>query len=213
MTRGAVVFTRKGEEGVVKRLLPLYAPFFDETVIVCPDGQKPDIGQIRAIEGGESSHSGQGAVRRVMNGLTFASMLGHDLYCFLEYDACLLRAPAFFVGVQANRLSESNTDRWKLDHYLHFPWIIDAYNLKVLVSEMQECPFMEGFPDRWMAGQIDRLKIPTRDLIASGDGYSRNTIEPEHEEDFLLALERGVWALHGIKTDAMISHCEKWRTK
>jgi hypothetical protein len=192
---------RNSEKIILHQNLNLCAKFFDEVIILSPKDQLVDISGYKCVEVGESCHSGWLAIERLMAGIRYASSLDYDLFVFLEYDALLLDRPKFFEGFQTNIFKEGDVEKWGVDYYCHYPWIFSKVALVRLAETMTIEPMREGFSDRWIACQVEKLSIPTKNLFASHEGYSQNTIYSVHHESFKEYLEKGAYAIHGIKSD------------
>lgn len=213
MRRICFVKGRREDEKILRRNLPLYRDFFEEVVILCPYGKQPHVWGITAHECGGDAHSGEITANRVMNGMIYAAGKDYDQYVFLEYDAVLLKEPPAFEGMQCNKFWDGNEKRWGVDYYLHYPWIFSKGAMIKLKEVLSVEPVCEGYADRWIAPQIKKAGIEVRNLLDSGDGYSYNTIEKQHEGSFAMALEKGVWAIHGVKRDEVIDMCYEYKNR
>jgi hypothetical protein len=146
-----------------------------------------------------SNKFGIPCLKRQLFGMKAALSYAADYYVFTEYDGFMLKRPEPRKEIQANVFLEP-MGRYQAEYFPHFPWIFPAAVLKEFCERATLEPFEEGFVDRWVAAQLEILGMPVFNLQASGEGYSRNSIESDKEIRELLArVNSGAHAIHGIK--------------
>src|SRR5262249_29692255 len=151
-----------------------------EVCIVFPENSPSIVPDVDMVAHGVSNKYGRACLDRQLFGMKYSLRYAADYYVFLEYDAFLLRRPQPRAGLQANAFSTQEKD-FNSDRFFHFPWIFQADALKTFADKAALEPFEKGFVDRWLACQIDRLQLPVFDLQATGEGFSRNTIQTKEE--------------------------------
>jgi hypothetical protein len=201
------VYARNEERACLERNIALYAHLFDEVVVLTPEDSPINLEGFNCVRVGMSGHSGEISIRRAMHGMQYASSFDYDIYAFTEYDGVFVKAPDYFDGMQTNVHVDKDVQRWGVDFYCHSPIIFSKKWLKVFVDGMKLDARGEYYGDRWLANQVKDLNIPIRNLMATGEGYSQNTIDERFEEDFKRALDAGAYALHGIKDKRILDLC------
>ncbi len=203
------VFSYAGAQRVVERHLPVWWANSDEVIVVFPEDSRNALPGTRVFQTGLSNKYGEECLRRQLEGMRHAAETVADYHVFLEYDAFLLRRPEPRVGVQAN-LFKNHFPQLAGTHYGHFPWVFDAGSLRTFVEGATFEPFQNGFVDRWMWSQAERMGLPIHDLLALREGFSRNTLAGLKERAVAVRrAERGAYAFHGIKDPRLL---EKIRT-
>lgn len=201
------VFARLEERQTLSRNLAIYSHLFDEVVIFSPHDSQLEIDGYGSELVGQSGHSGEESIKRLMNGLRIALSYDYDLYAFTEYDGVFLRKPRWFDGMQSNIHGDSDVERWGVDFYCHAPIIFSKRWLKKFVEGMKLDSRGEWYGDRWLANQVRDLEMPLLNLRETGEGYSQNTIDERYEEDFKKTVEAGAYCLHGIKAPHILEIC------
>lgn len=196
----STLFSFGGGRAITARHARLWREVSDELLVVSPEDSPCVVHGPLLWTHEVSNKFGMPCLRRQLAGMARALTLPGDVYVFCEYDGFLTRRPEARSGLQANVFSDLS-GRYASRRFFHFPWIFDRASLEVFVRQATFDPFEDGFVDRWLAAQIDRIgAIPVFDLQAAGEGFSRNTIEGEEEAVLLRAVEAGAYAIHGVKS-------------
>jgi hypothetical protein len=114
---------------------------------------------------------------------------------FPETPENVVCANAFFNRDQDPRFTEKM--------YTHPPLVIPLPFLQRIVDVMASVPIEVGgyFWDRHFGSLCDRVGIEIVSFCEhTKQGYSKNTIEPEHWPSFKMAVQSGARVFHGIKT-------------
>lgn len=198
------VFCYAGGREIIARHLPVWRRHSDQVLLVFPEDSFAPFPDTLLLAHGPSQKFGRHCLDRQRVGMQTAATFQADLYVFLEYDAVLFERPRLRTGIQANTFPTHEPD-FASDHFFHFPWIFDRESLRRFTAEATLEPFEKGFVDRWLAAQADRMGLPWFDLTAAGEGFSRNTIQtPEEEAEAERVVQAGGYAIHGIKTAALL---------
>ncbi len=199
----STLFSFGGGRAITARHVRLWREVSDELLVVSPEDSPCVVAGPLLWTHEVSNKFGMPCLRRQLAGMGRALDLPGDLFVFCEYDGFLTRRPENRLGLQANAFKDLS-GRYASQRFFHFPWIFDRSSLETFVGQATFEPFEEGFVDRWLAAQIDRLgTIPVFDLQASGEGFSRNTIEGEGESALIKAVESGAYAIHGVKSASL----------
>ena len=204
MRVATTIFTFGGGCGITRRHLPIWREFTDDLLLVFPHDDPCVIEDTDMVAHEVSNKYGMPCLRRQLFGMRHALRFKAECYVFIEYDGFLLRRPEFRPGVQGNLFHDAG-GKYASAWFPHFPWIFDSESLRAFLDAATFEPFGRGFVDRWLAGQCDRLKLPIHDLQASGEGFSRNTIQHEDEKlELLRRVQDGAYAIHGVKTSSLL---------
>lgn len=199
----STLFSFGGGRAITARHVRLWREVSDELLVVSPEDSPCVVHGPLLWTYEVSNKFGMPCLRRQLAGMSRALGLPGDIYVFCEYDGFLTRRPEARIGLQANAF-EDLSGRYASRRFFHFPWIFDRASLETFLGQATFEPFEEGFVDRWLAAQMDRLAtIPVFDLQASGEGFSRNTIEGDGESALLKAVESGAYAIHGVKSASL----------
>jgi hypothetical protein len=199
MRIATTIFTYGGGQKITKRHLPIWREYSDDILLVFPDNDPCLIPETFMISHEVSNKFGIPCLKRQLFGMKAALRYAADYYVFTEYDGFMLKRPEPRKEIQANVFMEPR-GRYQAGYFTHFPWIFPAALLKEFCEKATLEPFEEGFVDRWVAAQLKILGMPVFNLQASGEGYSRNSIESDEEiADLLARVNAGAYAIHGIK--------------
>ncbi len=172
--------------------------------MVFPEDSRNVLPGTRTFATGRSNTYGMECLRRQLAGMRHAAESAAEFHVFVEYDAFLLRRPEARIGVQAN-LFKNHFPQLEGSHYGHFPWVFDAGSLRTFVDGATFDPFQNGFVDRWMWSQAERMGLPIHDLQALREGFSRNTLQRSRDRAVAVRrAERRAYAFHGIKDGSLL---------
>jgi len=209
----SIVLAHDEAQNTVMRHLPIWKEHTDYLLFVCPEDSMCDIPGEEVIGYGNKEHHGFVALYRWI--FTFETALKKfdaDYYVFHEYDSLMFRRPVERDLFQSN-IFDVNPDqqhRWNSNTFTHFPWIFPAKLLKQLVESIEPTPFEEGMSDRWLPCNLDRIEIPTYNLLKSQEGFSSNSIDSQELlEELIRRARNGAYAFHGIKTEEVLSELVK----
>ena len=206
MRVATTVFTFGGGLKITARHLPVWRKYSNDLLLVYPVDDPCVLPDTDMIAHEVSNKYGMPCLRRQFFGMKHALRCQADFYVFTEYDGFMLRRPEPRDCVQANIFHQKKgTDGYAASFFPHFPWVFPAALLEKFVAEATFEPFERGFVDRWLAAQIERLGMPIFGLQDSGEGFSRNTVQSEEEEEQLLqSVASGAYALHGVKSSELL---------
>jgi len=196
-------FSFGGGQQITRRHLPLWKRFSSEVMVVSPVDSPCILPDAKLLVHEVSNKFGMPCLRRQLRGMKEALSFAADLYVFTEYDGFMIKSPEWRSGLQANAFPD-NSGNYASACFFHFPWIFDRETLERFVACATFEPFEKGFVDRWLAAQVDLMNVPVHDLQASGEGFSRNTIEAQDEERLLQAVRAGAYAIHGVKSASLL---------
>lgn len=184
-----------------------------DMLVVCPqDSVVQTKEQVLAI--GRRSHHGEEANARFLSMLSFLEAMDYFDFIVHEYDSLCIdpdAAEEFPLThgsnpkLRGNRWDNTEPNRFHGKHYFHPPLSFGKEVLKQLnqaalkVHPRDE----EGFWDRLVGWMADIAGLETGTW--GDNGFSRNTIEPEHLLGAVSARRNGAVWLHGIK-DARTLH-------
>ena len=205
-----VVFAFGGVKEICLRHLPIWKKFSDELIFVSPLNDKLEIEGERCVYSGISETHHESLIKRTIFGIANALALDCDSYVLMEYDALFLSRPIIMDAVQANVFGHNDTHIWESNICPHFPWVFSRSTLEKLWEGFKIAPLEQGFVDRWLGEQLKLLKIPTHNFIDNNQGFSTHELTPDFK-GFKDALNRGAFAIHGIKTQEvfdMVKHIQ-----
>ena len=164
----------------------------------------------------KSQHHGPSTLKRQLFGMKVSLLYESDIYVFLEYDAFMLQRPKFRPNViQGNLFNEwffyeKNYEAIKnAECFLHFPWIFPADQLKTFVQDVDLSVVEHTRYDKtyccdvWLLQKLAKHNYDIYNLLGA-EGYSRNTITDNNTSDVIELLNKGRYALHGIKTKEIL---------
>ena len=204
---------------VIERHLELWKSTCDILVFVMPEDACYTVPNHCTFIHEKSVHHGWGIIRRVMFAFKKALELDADVFCFMEYDAVMLKRPIITEERQVQVNVAGGNDPtyseegyfFKAKFFCHTPFIFTRKALEHFCTVMDEEPFEIGYPCRWFGGQLDKHNIPIFDLLGNGEGFTRNTIDSPN--DLINALNEGRYAIHGIKSDEVYNALENFKFK
>jgi len=169
---------------------------------------------LTTLEVGKAEHHGVQSIMRFRAILEQMQGGGYDRYAFFEYDAlCLANdLPPMFADVVGNVFTDSNTDNgFTGGMFVHPPIMFTAKGLSQVVKTMEGMSLTDerSVWDRWFGLCLKRSGLSCHSLLASGLGYSMNTIPPEKHEELFLAIRNGAVLVHGVKTPECLEVCKK----
>lgn len=204
---------------IIERHLELWKSTCDILVFVMPEDACYTVPNHYTLIHDKSSHHGTGIIKRTMFAFKKALEINADIFCFMEYDAVMLKRP----DISEDRQVQVNVAGWndptyseegyffKAKFFCHTPFIFTRKALEHFCTVMDEEPFEIGYPCRWFGGQLDKHNIPIFDLLGNGEGFTQNTID---NPDILIKhLKEGRYAIHGIKSDEVYNALENFKLK
>ena len=189
-----------GTEQVLSRHEPFWRAHGHDFVYLCPK-DKPISGP--HLSAGMQGHSGPVSIDRFRQAWKLLERLEYDRYVIFEYDSLCISTflPTPSIGLLANRFENFET-RFKSKFYFHAPWIMSLATLQSLNAIMHVLsPATEGgYFDRFLGFALQTHNIGHLSLQILNQGYSQNTIEPQHYEQMQMEILKGATCLHGVKT-------------
>ena len=203
MTVTTIIYSYKGGQEITERHLPIYRENTDNLMIISPTDSPCILPNTDCETYEESNMFGKPMLKRQLFGMKRALDIKSDYYVFIEYDGIMLSRPVERDIIQANTFYDSSMV-FSSVYYHHFPWIFPRKVLEEFCERVSLEPFNKGFVDRWLAVQLDIMNMKVFHLLESSEGFSRNTIEPQDIQQLIKAVSHGAYAIHGIKTEAVL---------
>lgn len=211
-----IVFAHWDVLDIVKRHLSTWASNTDFLLIVSPKDRPCLVSNVDCLTHSLNQHHGKQTLRRQQFAMKAALGYEADQYVFLEYDALMLQRPKTRLMIQGNLFNEHIFDAKNVNShqcFLHFPWVFPSGVLKDFVKKIVLDPNDDTVHDVWMAQRLMELGVDVCNLLSAskatprglGEGFSKNTIG-HAEDDFTelnLAIQKGAYAFHGVKTKSV----------
>lgn len=199
----------KSAEETFNRHLPFWDSHKGNMLVYCPL-DKPMSFISPQLLWGKASHHNQDAINRFKFLMTFLSTMDYGQFAIFEYDSFILNpylpdvGPSGFMAV---RFCEPDHKTWGSNQFFHPPFIVGRSALKCLVQEARDLNTTvelkaQGFWDRYLGILVERAgrDIAFQPLEWGKDSWSNNTIEDEHIDEVVTAVEQGVNWIHGCKS-------------
>lgn len=201
-----VIFGYGGAKHIINRHLELWKKYCDILIFSMPEDDCYEVQGHIVLRHDKSIKYGWGIIRRIMYTFKKALELNADIFCFMEYDAVMLRRPTITEDrqIQVNLFYNDPNfifegHRFEGKFFCHYPHVFTRKALERFCLVMDETPFELGFQDRWLGAQLEKHNISVFDLLRNGEGYSQNTIDDPRL--LIKAIKEGRYAIHGIKSD------------
>jgi hypothetical protein len=210
MTVSTIIFSYSGGIEISKRHFPIWKENTDNLLIISPENSPCILPNTNNILYEKSNQYGMPMLKRQIFGMKKALDFNSDYYVFIEYDGIMLSRPKEREFIQTNTYYD-NRRVFSSKYFHHFPWIFPQKILKEFCEKATFEPFEQGFVDRWLACQVDKIGIPFINMQKIKEGFSTNTIKKENESELYGLISRGAYAIHGIKNEGILNEILKRR--
>jgi hypothetical protein len=198
-----LVFCWKGDQERFERHLPFWRKSGCFILPVYPHNEPMTIPGLAV---GRSQQFGVELIDRHIYGMRFALECGaKNIYCTEADSICLGKAPEpYRDAVGCCLFNDPDNPRFRAKTFAHWFW---SFNRDVLgdfldAAEKDGDARTELYADRWMSWVCEKHGIPIRD---DPRVYSRNQFNyPEIMDEARFARSKGVWAMHGVKTETQL---------
>lgn len=211
MNISTTIFSYGGGLEISKRHLSIWKKYTDNLMIISPEDSPCILQNVECITYEKSNKFGLPMLKRQLFGMKNSLKYESDYHIFIEYDGIMLSKPKERNIIQANIFNDGGKEEYSSIYFHHFPWIFSQKILKDFCEKATFEPFNKGLVDRWLAGQLDKIKLDIFNLKSTNEGFSKNTIEPEHESDLYKAINNGAYAIHGIKNERILNEILRQR--
>lgn len=180
----------------------VFVPAADRITLTPDDKPLPHV-----VGFGKAQHHGAEAIRRFRWLLQLmADQTQYHAFTLHEYDSFSLDSNVGpFIGNALTGLvyrDDRPDSGFKGTTFIHPPLCMSRGCLQKIVWAMAAVPdeAEHGFWDRWIGLVCERGYIPLHNLLKSGLGFSRNTIEDTDIPAAGEAVRNGARLLHGVKS-------------
>jgi hypothetical protein len=214
---GTIVFVmaHKDAQATFDRHVPFWNAHKRDVRVFCPVRCEVNTYH-RLTSWGSKCHHGPvaNARFRIMLTTMWGSPTTSNHFLFYEYDSLCLD-PGFspfdsetpgkpFI---AGNIFSNNDPRFKGSLFVHPPLAFNRQGLQAILSRCGAGKLSDaaelGFWDRWLGLACNLAGVAPHDWGKSG--FSRNTIEPPHVEEAVLAVARGAVMVHGVKDAGVLN--------
>lgn len=214
-----VIFAHVDAIETIKRHIPIWKAYTDNLLFVSPKDNPLTLEGFDCLSIEKREHHGPHALKRHLFAMKVALNYESDFYVFLEYDAIMLKRPEPRPIIQGNLFNErfiNNEDKIKTGFcFLHFPWIFPAEKLKDFTSKVDlsvedHVSYEKTYShDIWLMQKLIKHNFEVKNLLGS-EGFSSNSIDtPKKLSSAKSLIEKGAYALHGIKTEDVLKEILK----
>lgn len=175
----------------------------EDMLLWFPEDSKFHVDGISQIAVGKKQHHGEQAIRRFITIIQHLAGLEYDRFLVYEYDSFSLKPfPPFAEDIAANVFTDPNPANGFHSHiYTHPPLAFSKAGIEKIAKQMRKTINLEnGFWDRYLGLAITLSGATVHNLLATGTGFSRNTIERADEKSAYTAVMERAIHFHGVKT-------------